>query len=190
MVTKVSLVAIALFLIVGCKNNIEQPENGIKGNFGIYHVDSNKSAISYGKVGDKYVEPNFKVVELDIVGEPIITEEQIKMYHWKTQRLELKEEYVRKITDKEKFSNEKKYTGSRYLGAKDDQEVVIIINGHKLYSAGFLPHQLRSWFAPSKMIIDEKNCLKIIANDNQIKDIENKAIYDFFKSVGKLSEES
>lgn len=202
----VNLVIISLCLITlaftGCNRvvkNIDKDKSN-SSNFGIYLVkgENKLGALTFGRMeNETYIDG--KKVNLDNIEleeKPLITDKDIKKYYWKTHKIELNDEFLkrRNLSSKEKEiigqlknGSPRMYGGSILLNTTDNDSVVIMIDGNKIYSAGF-PLPMFSSRSPSEIIIDDSGLNSIcISNQRKTDDIRaDRQIYDFFKKAGKL----
>ncbi|WP_291559371.1 MULTISPECIES: hypothetical protein [unclassified Clostridium] len=113
------LVILSNISFISCIN-----ENKIKNEpkFGIYPVkEEHKSgALSYGRnEKGEYIKPELTLEELLIDEIPLITEEDIKKYHWNTHEIELAKNYFKKHNIKMSYNANSDNAGSNLLGTKE-----------------------------------------------------------------------
>jgi hypothetical protein len=160
--------------------------------FAIYKIkeDSKFKGLSFGHYdGEKYIDGETASLDEIIYEEtPVITEKDIKNYNWRTHEIELREEYI-KNSSKSKDSETELYGGCKLLNANDLDEGIVVIDGKKIYAAGFPLRTLKSQ-SPAEIIISQLDGNKIkISNSRKKDDIRsNLIIYDSLKASGKLIE--
>jgi hypothetical protein len=135
---------------------------------------------------------------IELQTKPLITEKDIKKYYWKSHKIELTNEFLkrRNLSSKEKellsIPNGSSHTikgGSILLNTTANNAVVIVIDDNKIYSAGFLAPVFSS-FSPSEIIIEDSSLNSIsITNRRKSDDVRfDMQIYEFFKKTGNLVE--
>lgn len=177
-------IVMSIYLISGCdKTNAPK--------FEVYLVkeESIKGALSYGRNENtgEYVKAELALKDLKIAENPIFTDKDIEKYYWRTHTIELTNEYLKNHsieTKKEEYEE----VGSKLLGLKEFDAVVIVCNGKRIYCAG-VPFSMRwSWFPSEIMIKDiNENSIAITKNGDNTKDArENLDIYEALKKIGVL----
>lgn len=184
------LVILSNISFISCIN-----ENKIKNEpkFGIYPVkEEHKSgALSYGRnEKGEYIKPELTLEELLIDEIPLITEEDIKKYHWNTHEIELAKNYFKKHNIKMSYNANSDNAGSNLLGTKEWDAVVITAKGKRIYCAGFPLSLRRSNFLPEILIRDVESSFFIDKLGNKSsEDVRNsKYIYEALKEANILIE--
>lgn len=175
-------------LFYGC----EKKQSNEKNKFAIYFVkaEAKEKALSYGRdENGEYVKPESDIKSLPIEKSPILTEKDIKKFNWNTQEIEVTDEYLKSHEAKVQGENVSK-VGSKLLGAKELDAVIIVVNGERIYCAGFPIDERKSCFPPEYMISDaSKNTISIKKNGNKGKDLrKDERIYKALKNVNILVE--
>jgi hypothetical protein len=173
----------------------------VASSFAIYKVDKNNLEEVFpsqvagddgGIVEDKNVDLN----KVKLEDEPILTDQGIKYYDWKDQKIILTEEYLvaHGFTESDKAMSEYidyayRDGGSKLLSADQDDAAVIVFNGKRIYSVGFPRSLTSSNEKPPVMIEDVGRGVLKINNYSDADDLRlDKQIYEFFKKEGKLKE--
>ncbi len=184
------LVILSSISFISCSNK-KQIKNEPK--FAIYLVkEEHKSgALSYGRnEKGEYIKPELTLEELLIDEIPLITEKDIKKYHWNTHEVELTKNYFKKHTIKVSYDANSDNAGSKLLGTKEWDAVVIIAKGKRIYCAGFPLSLRRSNFLPEILIRDVESSFFIdkLGNKSSEDVRNNKYIYEALKEANILTE--
>lgn len=173
-------------LFYGC----EKKQSNEKNKFAIYFVkaEDKEKALSYGRdENGEYVKPESDIKLLTIEKSPILTEKDIKKFNWNRQEIEVTDEYLKNHEYKSEGDNISK-VGSKLLGTKELDAVIIVVNGERIYFAGFPIDERKSCFPPEYMISDaSKNTISIKKNGNKGKDLrKDERIYKALNNVNIL----
>ena len=166
--------------------------------FSIYLVKEERKndAIKFSgfKNGSQYKGLNINLDILSIQDTPVITDKDIKAYHWKTHQIEFTEEFISKQSTGNLNSEKKQMSsldsGSKILKAEEFDAFLIEIDGKRIYSGGFPYSPIRSQIGAAIIIKDKgRNSIEIwhvpdIGNDLR----SDMTIYKLFKEQGKLVE--
>jgi len=186
------LLLLNIFLLSSCDKTAVRNQNNATPKFAIYFVkeEEKKNVLSYGKDENtgEYIKPSSKITEVSLEDIPIVTEKDIEKYYWYSHEIQFKDEYLKKHMQ----NKNTEYTGkSNLLGAGCHDVVIIVVNGIRIYSAGFSPLEHHSHFPPEIMFSDtSKDTIGIINNGNDTNDklIDDKRIYNVLKELNLLEE--
>lgn len=135
-----SVLLIFITSITGCQSIKESAATNKTPEFAIYFVkaDSKNGALSYGRnENGEYAKTSSSINELALEDNPVVTEKDIKKYYWDTHKIEFNDEYLKRHEHGEANTGLLPIPGSKLLGAKEFDAVVIVVNGERIYSAGF-----------------------------------------------------
>lgn len=124
---------------------------------------------------------------------PVVTEKDIKKYHWKDHRIEFTKEYLDKHKSDIDIKDVNYNGGSRILGAKDFDRAIVMVNGKKIYETRFPYAARRAFKNTSELVIRDLelgNSIEIVVNNKgRNGDIRNnKDLYEVLKGLGVLVE--
>lgn len=186
------LLLLNIFLLSSCDKTTVHNQNNATPKFAIYFVkeEEKKNVLSYGKDEntEEYIKPSSKITEVSLEDLPVVTERDIEKYYWSSDEIQFKDEYLKKHMQ----NKDAEYIGkSNLLGAEWDDVVIVVVNGNRIYSAGFSPLEHHSHFPPEIMFADtSRNTIGIInnGNDTNNKLIGDKRIYKLLKELNLLEE--
>ncbi|WP_010250746.1 hypothetical protein [Acetivibrio cellulolyticus] len=154
---------------LGTKYNIENN----KTKFGVYLYDSVETLSNDGKES--------KLNEI-----PVISENNIKSYNWKTHEIILSNIEKRDIDFQNQLDG-----GCKTVGGKPNGRFAVLVNGVKKYEGVFPAAAEMSFQAEGETVMrDTAEGVKIelFGMDRKVDPRTQKDIYDVLKSLGKLSE--
>lgn len=186
------LLLLNIFLLSSCDKTEVRNQNNTTPKFAIYFVkeEEKKNVLSYGRDENtgEYIKPSSKITEVSLEDLPVVTERDIEKYYWSSHEIQFKDEYLKKHMQNKNIE----YTGkSNLLGGECHDVVIIVVNGNRIYSAGFSPLEHHSHFPPEVMFSDtSKNAIGVINNGNDTNDklIGDKRIYKVLKELTLLEE--
>jgi hypothetical protein len=199
----------SMILFMGCDNQPPSESEQLESvGFAMYLVSENSpnNGLSYGSmVDEQYVDG--ELVNLDDVifeSEPLITDKDIKEYHWGTHTIMLTDEYIEKrnLSTEEKLELEER-SGYSIIGGSillntnmvnmnmsNRAAAIVTIGGSRIYASGF-PLSILSSVSPAEIIIQDADPHSLIITSRRTQDDQrqDKRIYDFLKSRASLNNE-
>ena len=134
--------------------------------------------------------------KLELEEEPILTDEDIRAYYWKTHEIEITSTYLDKLNKIESnnvlFDDNGVYRqyekgGSKLLQSVQYDCFVIVVGGEKVYSGTFSYSPVMSYSTEKIIAADVSNTSFKILYSGQGEDVRNvDSIYNFFNDKGKL----
>jgi hypothetical protein len=167
------LIIIFILVIGGCARNTNSTSNSnITNHFAIVLVKGLKTADAL----------KYKIEDLPLESQPILSDKDLISYRWKDHELELKQGFI--------FSDT---IGHIPI---DGLPFVLIANDKRIYVGAFwTPISSLSWNLPAITILpSNKNVIKIAAGypggipDDKSDPRRNRLIYDALNSIGKIKE--
>ena len=167
------LIIIFILVIGGCARNIDSTsDSNITTHFAIVLVKGLNTADAM----------KYKIEDLPLESQPILTDKDLISYKWKDHELELKQGFIFGDT-----------IGHIPI---DGLPFVLIANDKRIYVGAFwTPISSLSWNLPAITILpSNKNVIQIAAGypggspENKSDPRSNQQIYDALKSIGKIKE--
>ncbi len=186
------LILIFAVLLLGCQKEEKPSVQGSLPKFAIYFIkeqDKNK-AFSFGLDEKDNSEAEIQELSLDEV--PIITDKDIKAFDWQNQMIEFTDEYLNKHGNPSVDKEINIEGGSKLLGAKEFDAVVITVNGERIYKARFSLSPIRSYVPPGIVLNDNSNnsiTIRKSGGNDTLDQRYDKRVRDVFQKEGKLVEE-
>ena len=119
---------------------------------------------------------------------PILTENDIKNYDWKTNEIELTDSYLQSSAGTKKI-NDFMTGGSELLNAASGVGFALFVKGEEIYTGGFSLSPISSACSPEIEISDvatNKILIKCYTGKEDV--LRNPKIYNVLKNLGKIKE--